>query len=149
MTDQSWLFLHTPIPYLVAMYFSAYRRDLGKTARRVQDDATKREWWSVCKYLGLIDAEVRKPARRPWGSPLFLATLLTLSISLSWIVMPTHFSWYYLCVLQMVAALPLLLVLVRITGPIPFRSYRDVLPFPRPGTRIRHLKGLKGTGTSP
>jgi hypothetical protein len=148
MADTSWLFVYTPLPYLAAMYLAAYRRDLGRIARRVQDGATKREWWSVCRYLGLIDADIKKPTMRLWRSPLLVASFLALSISLLWIVIPIHFSWYYLCAMQMVAALPLLLILVRITGPIPFRPYRDVLPFPRRGTRTRHLKELKGTGAS-
>jgi len=148
MADSSWFFLYTPIPYLMAMYLVAYRRDLSMIARQVQDRASKRDWWWVCRYLALIGPGAKEPTKRPWSALLF-ASLLTSLISISWAVIPTHFSWYYLCLLQTVAALPLLLLLIRITGPIPFRPYRDVLPFPRLGTRIRHLKELKETGATP
>jgi hypothetical protein len=138
MVDLSWLFLYTPIPYLAAMFLSAYRHDLNRISRPIRDGAGRREWWSVCKYLDLIDADVRKPRRRP-GKALISAPA-TFIISLSWIVIPAHLSWYHLCFLQALAALPLLLLLGRITGPVPHRPYRDVLPFPRMGTRLRHLK---------
>jgi hypothetical protein len=149
MTDSSWLFLHTPIPYLIATYLAAYRHDLGRITRRVQDRDTKSDWWSVSNHLGLIGTDVRKPAWKPWKSPLFLSVLLTLSISFSWMAIPVQLAWYCLCLLQMMAALPALLALIRITGPVPFRPYRDVLPFPRLGTRITHLNESKRTVTSP
>jgi hypothetical protein len=149
MTDSGWLFLYTPIPYLVAMYLAAYRHDLVRISSRVQDRATKRDWWSVCNHLGLVSTGIGEPSRRPWKSPIFFAALLTFLISFSWIVTPIRFTWYDLCMLQMVGAMPLLLGLTKITGPVPFRPYRDVLPFPRLGTRIRHLKESKRTGTTP
>jgi hypothetical protein len=149
MIDSPWLFLYTPIPYLVAMYLAAYRHDLGRIASRVQDRATKRDWWSVCTYLGLVSTDFRKPTRRPWKNPIFFAVLLTFLVSSTWIVIPIHFTWYYVCLLQLVGALPLLVGLTKITGPVPFRPYRDVLPFPRLGTRVRHLKESKRTGTTP
>ena len=82
--------------------------------------------------------------RRPWKSLLLIAASVTSVISLSWAWIPVHLAWYYLCLLQIVAGIPLTLFLVRTTGPVPFRPLRDVLPFPRLGTRVRHLK--KGTG---
>lgn len=149
MADLGWIFLLTPIPYLVAMYVARYRHDLGRLAKHVQDRASKRDWWSVCNHLGLISTDIGKPTWRPWKSPTLLAVLLTLLISFSRIVIPIHLTWYYLCLLQMVGALPMLLRLTRITGPVPFRPYKDVLPFPRLGTRIRHLKESNQTGTTP
>ncbi len=148
MTDPGWLFLYTPIPYLVVMYLAAYRHDLGRIASRIQDRATKRDWWSVCNYLGLVSTDHRKPPRMPWKYPIFLAVLLTFLVSFTWIVIP-HFTWYYLCLFQSVGALPLLVGLTRITGPVPFRPYRDVLPFPRLGTRTRPLKESKRAGSTP
>ncbi|HEV2138498.1 MAG TPA: hypothetical protein VGR53_06620 [Nitrososphaerales archaeon] len=150
MADLSWLFLYTPIPFLAAMYLAAYRHDLGRISRPVRDRTGRMDWWLVCKYLGLIGDNVRKPGRRPWSAPIFAAALVTSLISLSWTVIPVHLSWYLLCFSQIVAALPLLLLLGRITGPVPYRPYRDVLPFPRLGTRVRHLKELKNPpGTWP
>ena len=149
MTDSSWFFLYTPIPYLIVMYLAAYRRDLGRIARRIHDRASKREWRSVCEYLGLIGTDVREPAGWPCSASLIPSVLLTTLVSRSGTLSPARFSWYYLCLLQSVAALALLVLLIRITGPLPFRPYRDVLPFPRLGTRIRHLREQKGTGSKP
>jgi len=41
---------------------------------------------------------------------------------------------------QVAAALPIF-ILIRIywAGPFPFKPYRDVLPYPRLGTRVRNL----------
>jgi len=149
MTDSGWLFLYTPIPYLITMYLAAYRHDLGRISSRIQDRATKRDWWSVCNHLGLVSTDIAKPTRSPWKYPIFPAVLLTFLISFSWIVIPIRLTWYDLCMLQMIGALPLLFGLTKITGPVPFRPYRDVLPFPRLGTRLRHLKESKRTGTTP
>ncbi|HEV2226235.1 MAG TPA: hypothetical protein VGR56_05450 [Nitrososphaerales archaeon] len=150
MADPSWLFLYTPIPYLAAMYLAAYRNDLGRISRPIRDRAGRREWWLVCRYLDMIGADVRKLGRSPWKSPLFVTALAASLVSLSWFVIPVHLSWYHFCFLQTLAALPLLLLLGRITGPVPYRPYRDVLPFPRLGTRVKHLKESKNrTGAWP
>lgn len=140
MADLSWLFLYTPIPYLATMYVVAYKNDLGRISRPIRDRAGRREWWLVCRYLDLIGADVRKPGRKPWYTPLLVAALATSMLSLSWTVIPVHLSWYHLCFLQILAALPMLLLLGIITGPVPYRMYRDVLPYPRMGTRLRHLE---------
>jgi hypothetical protein len=145
MVASSWFFLYTPVPYLVAIYLAAYRHDLFRVARPVRDIAGRKEWWSVCTYLGLVSANVREPKRRLWKSPLFWTALVCLSISVSWAVVRVPLAWYYLCLIQAIAALPPFILLARTIGPVPFRPYRDVLPFPRLGTRIRHLKGPKRT----
>lgn len=148
MTDSGWLFLYTPIPYLIAMYLAAYRHNLGRITKPVQDRVSKRDWWSVCNHLGLVSTDIGKPTPSPWKYPIFPAVLLAFLISFSRIVIPIRLTWYDLCMLQMIGALPLLLGLTKITGPVPFRPYRDVLPFPRLGTRIRHLGESKRTGTT-
>ena len=140
MVGSDWLFLYSPIPYLIVMYIAAYRHDLGRLTRPFRDRASLEDWWSVCRYLGLTGEDVKKPVRRPWKSLLLVAASGTSVVSLSWTLIPVHLAWYYLCLLQIIASMPLTLFLVRTTGPVPFRPLRDVLPFPRLGTRVRHLK---------
>jgi len=36
MPDTGWLFLYTPIPSLVTLYFVTYRHDLGRIAKPFQ-----------------------------------------------------------------------------------------------------------------
>ncbi|HEV2225556.1 MAG TPA: hypothetical protein VGR56_01980 [Nitrososphaerales archaeon] len=148
MNAIGWLFLYTPLPWVVAMCAWAYRHDLTRMARPARDGASQKEWWSACKYLGLVGVNVKDPGSKPWKSVSLIATIVSCSISLSWLLIPSMLVWYFLCLFQAAAAVPLLLVLVRAIGPIPFRPFRDVLPFPRLGTRIRHLKGLKATDTN-
>ena len=143
MFDTSWLFLVTPLPYLPAMYFVAYRHDLGRLVKPFHDLApTKANWYAVCKTLELVGTDVKPPASPPMGGA---RNLVLLTASASVFVVSTLISqalpWYYLCGLQAFVALPLFVVLVvNRTGPFPFRPYRDVLSYPRLGTRVRHLR---------
>ena len=140
----SLLFLDTPLPYLAAMYFIAYRHDLGRVARPFHDrPGSKADWYSVCKDLGLTGAEVKAPA-----SPLFGGTrnLLLLAASLSIYAVSVFASfflpWYCLYALQATVAVPLFVLLIaNRLGPFPHRPYQDILPYPRLGTRIRDLSG--------
>jgi len=142
------LFLYTPIPWIAGMYVTAYRHDLTRIARPLRDHSSRKDWWSVCLYLGLISASVPKPKESPWKVTLFIVVIASSLISLVWLVITIPLAWYYLCALQAAAALPLFLLLVSVAGPIPFRPYRDVLPYPRLGTRVRHLKRRKTEGPS-
>ena len=141
MPDTGWLFLYTPIPYLVAMYLVAYRHDLGRLAKPFRDLSSESEWYSVCKRLGLAGAEFRQPSNPLMGSTrnllLFISSLVAYSISgYASLVL----EWYYLCAVQALVAVPLFILLVtNWTGPFPFKPYRDVLPYPRLGTRVRDL----------
>ena len=142
MTDSGWLFLYTPVPYLVAMYLLAYRHDLGRLAKPFRDRSGGSEWYSVCKRLGLAGVDLRPP-----GKPLLGGTrnLLLLIASLAIYAVSGYASslllaWYYLCAIQAAVAAPLFVLLVtNWTGPFPFKPYRDVLPYPRLGTRARDL----------
>jgi len=55
-------------------------------------------------------------------------------------MIPLQLAWYELCGLQAIAALPFFLLLVSVFGPFPCKPYQDFLPFPRLGTRVRHLR---------
>jgi hypothetical protein len=141
MTDTGWLFVYTPVPYLAAMYLGAYRQGLGRLFRPFRDLSSVSEWYSVCRHLGLAGAELRPPPKPLLGSTrnllLFISSLAAYSIS-------GHASlalaWYYLCALQALVAVPLFILLVtNWTGPFRFKPYRDFLPYPRLGTRVRDL----------
>ena len=133
------LFLYTPLPWLLAMYVAAYRHGLLRFARPFRDRSDPATWWSVCRDLGLIDGSVNRPGES-FGFWRWLALSATVFVSSLWTIIPLQLPWYELCGLQAAAALPFFLALVSIFGPFPYKPYRDFLPFPRLGTRVRHLK---------
>ena len=133
------LFLYTPLPWLLVMYVALYRHDLFRFARPFRDGSDPTMWWSVRRDLGLIDGSVEMPAEH-FGFWRWLAIFAMVFVSASWTMIPLQLPWYELCGLQAAAALPFFLALVSIFGPFPYKPYRDFLPFPRLGTRIRHLK---------
>ncbi len=147
----SWLFLNTPLPYLATMYFVAYRHDLGRVVRPFHDrPGSRAEWFAACNGLGLVAANMKAPA------PPFLGgakNLVLLGASMSIYAVSAFASfflpWYYLCALQAAIAIPLfILLIVNRLGPFPFRPYRDVLPYPRLGTRVRDLGGPSSEGSA-
>ena len=141
MINTAWLFLYTPVPYLAAMYLVTYRHDLGRLAKPFRDLSSESEWYSVCKRLGL-GADLRPPEKPLLGSTRNLLLLVaSLAIyAVSGYASSLLLAWYYLCALQAAVAVPLFVLLVlNWTGPFPFKPYRDVLPYPRLGTRVRDL----------
>jgi hypothetical protein len=144
LTDSGWLFLNTPLPYLGAMYFLAYRHDLGRIVEPFHDLSSNSEWHAVFKHLDL-GTDLKSPKRPPLGStrnlPLVVASLVIYAAS---VFASLFLAWYFLCAIQAAVAVPLFALLVtNRTGPFPFRPYRDVLPYPRLGARIRDLSGRK------
>lgn len=137
-----WLFLYTPLPWLAVMYIVAYRHDLARVVKPFKDHDDLSAWWSVCTYLGLIKASAGRPARRLLRSKSLLAVLVILSLSLILALVHDSPEWYFLALLQAGSSLALLLILVNRIGPLPAKPYRDVLPYPRLGTRIRHLRKI-------
>ena len=145
MPETNWLFLYTPIPYLAAMYFVAYRHDLGRLARPFRDFSSKEKWYSVCKELGLAGLDVNPPRESFAGGKLVSALYAVSTIFYGVAAYASFFvPWYFTCALQAGVAALLFAMLVTVwTGPFPFRPYRDVLPYPRLGRRIRHLGGRR------
>lgn len=139
MNGVGWLCLYTPLPWLVAMYAVAYRYDLGRLVKPLHDSCSPSLWWEVCRNLGLIDAGFTKPEEGPRQAGPYLLAVASVAISTLWSFLPFPLPWYYLCAIQAAAAVPLFVVVLRWAGPLPFRPYRDVLPYPRLGTRVRHL----------
>ncbi|MDV3277099.1 MAG: hypothetical protein LYZ69_01360 [Nitrososphaerales archaeon] len=135
----SWVFVYTPLPWLAAMYTVAYRHDLGRVAKPFDDRSGLAAWWAVCRYLGLISPDAPRPARRPWRSRPLLAVLAFAGVAASLPFTHVTSGWYYLVILQAAFALSLFLELVSRIGPLPAGPYRDMLAYPRLGTRVRHL----------
>lgn len=142
MVDFGAVFLYTPFPWLVTMYLVAFRHDIGRFARPLRDSASLTEWWSVCRQLRLIDEKAGMPPDNlgRWSWAALIATIL---ISFLWALVPFSLSWYELACLQAAAALPLFLVLASNFGPLPYKPYKDFLPYPRRGTRVRHIERRK------
>ena len=147
MTDPGWFFLYTPAPWLALMYVVAYRHDLSRIARPFRDSGDLRAWWSVCVYLNLIPAEAPEPPRKIWRTGPFIAVLAALPVSLLWLTPIASWVWYYLALLQVASALFLFLGLANRIGRFPAKPYSDTFPYPRLGSRIRHLP-TEGRGRS-
>jgi hypothetical protein len=139
LSEITWLFVYTPLPWFAAMYIVAYKHDLGRAAKPFNDRSDPAAWWSVCRYLGLIGPDAPRPARRPWRSMPLLAVLAIVGVAVSLPFVHVASGWYYLVVLQAALALALFLELVSRIGPLPARPYKDILAYPRLGTRVRHL----------
>ena len=141
MTDSGWLFLNTPVPYLVAMYFVAYRHDLGRIARPFHDLSNGSEWHAVFERLDLAGTGLAPPKRHLLGGTRNLVFVVASFVVYGFSVFASFLlAWYFLCAIQAAVAVPLFMLLVaNRTGPFPFRPYRDVLPYPRLGTRVRDL----------
>lgn len=144
-----WLFVYTPFPWLGILYIAAYRHEPSRVVRPFRDSSNLAAWWSVCTYLGLIPEDAPRPTTRRWVVPYFIAVTAAAAVSLLWMVRFVPLVWYYIMILQVASALILFFVLVRRIGPPPRRPYRDSLPYPRLGTRIRHLTKAEGEKHSP
>jgi hypothetical protein len=122
------------------MCFAAYRRDLARLFRPFRDHACPVDWQSVCDYLGLAGEGTKVADDGRWLLPQLLLICSSAVISrLQWFI-PLPPAWFYMIAVQIAAALPIF-IFIRLywAGPFPFKPYRDVLPYPRLGTRVRHL----------
>ena len=145
MPDFSWLFLHTPFPWLAAMFFVAYRHDLGRMFRPFRDQSRPSDWKVVCVHLGLAGKGTSVANDGRWLVPQFLLIGSSAVISRLQSFLPLPTAWFYMMVVQGAAAVPIF-IFIRIywAGPFPFKPYRDALPYPRLGTRVRNLGHGKG-----
>ena len=144
MPDFRWLFLDTPIPYLAAICFIAYRHDLGRLLRPFHDGSTVWDWYQVSERLELIGDKVMAPRRAMLGDSNLVLIFASLVIYAGSGYASPMLPWYYLCAIQAAVAVSLFsLIVLNRAGPLPFKPYRDVLPYPRPGTRVRNLADRK------
>jgi len=139
LSDVTWLFVYTPFPWLAALYIAAYKHDLGRMVKPFNDRSDLTAWWSVCRHLRLIGPDAPRPARRLWRRVPLLAVLAIIGVGASLSFVHVTLVWYYLVALQAALALSLFLALVSRIGPLPARPYKDMLAYPRLGTRVRHL----------
>ena len=140
MSDLSSLFLFTPFPWLAAMCFVAYRRDFGRLLRPFRDRSRPTDWKAVCVYLGLAGKGTMVANDGRWLLPQFLLIGSSAVISRLQSFLPLPTAWFYMMAVEVAAAVPIF-IFIRIywAGPFPFKPYRDVLPYPRLGTRVRNL----------
>ena len=143
MNVVAWALLYTPLPSLGIMYVLCYRHDLARMARPLVDRTSPAIWWSSCRYLGLVPTSAKRPQKKGGEFLPLLAIPISVTICLLWTAIPLPLAWFDLCALQACASLPLLLLLHHRIGPFPYRPYGDFLPFPRIGTRVRHLARRK------
>ena len=144
MPDIRWLFLDTPVPYLAAICFIAYRHDMGRLLRSFHDGSTAWDWYQVSERLELIGDKVMAPRRAMLGDSNLVLIFASLAIYAGSGYASLVLPWYYLCAIQAAVAVPLfLLVVLNRAGPFPFKPYRDVLPYPRLGTRVRDFGDRK------
>jgi len=140
--DSAWLFLYTPLPWLAVMYIVAYRHELARLAKPFKDRTGLNEWWSVCAHLGLIKAEAVRRSERAVRSGSLFTVLAIVGLDLIPALVHPPLEWYFLMILQGASSLVLFLILMNRIGPPPAKPYSDVLPYPRLGTRIRHLRKI-------
>ena len=148
MLDSGWFFLYTPVPWLALMYVAAYRHDVFRIARPFRDRGDLRTWWSASVFLGLVPAETPEPPRRIRRSGSVAGLVVAAAVSIFWFAPIVAWTWYYLALLQIVSALVLLLALRHQIGRLPAKPYRDTLPYPRLGSRVRHLRPEGPTASS-
>jgi hypothetical protein len=67
-------------------------------------------------------------------------------VSLSWTFRLFPPSYYYLIIVQGISAIILAASTIQYLGQPPRRPYVDVLRYPRPGSRIRHLDKARHHG---
>ncbi len=147
MTSPVWLFLYSPLPFWAISTFIAYRHDLTRLIHPMQEHGSLKTWWSVCGYLGLVDrAVVPEPSARRETVRYIALLLASAAVSLSWMLRAFPLVWYYLLLSQAVSGLILFGATFRYLGPLPSRPYTDALPYPRIGSRIRHLAKVPKTG---
>ncbi len=147
MTSPVWLFLYFPLPFWAISTLIAYRHDLSRFIHPMREHSSLKTWWSVCGYLGLIDRTmVPEPSSRRGFVPYVALLLASAAVSLSWTLGAFPLVWYYLLLSQAVSGLILFAATSRSLGPLPSRPYADALPYPRLGSRIRHLAKVPKTG---
>ncbi len=148
MTSPVWLFLYSPFPYWAIATFLAYRHDLSRFIHPMRDHGNLKAWWSVCRYLGLIDQiRVPEPSARRGVIPFVACLLASAVASLSWTLRAFPLVWYYLLLAQAMSGLILFAATFWYLGPLPSRPYADALAYPRLGSRIRHLAKVPRSGT--
>jgi hypothetical protein len=134
------IFLYTPFPYWGVFVLVLYRHDLSRLFHPFRDHGSPIKWWSVLNHMGLLGTGKAARPRSIRGVLPYLALFaVSAVVSLSWtfgLFPPFH---YYLIIVQGISAIILAASTIQYLGQPPRRPYVDVLRYPRPGSRIRHL----------
>ena len=134
------IFLYTPFPYWGVFVLVLYRHDLSRLFHPFRDDGSPIKWWSVLNHMGLLGTGKAERPRSIWGVLPYLALFaISAVVSLSWTFGLFPPFYYYLIIVQGISAIILAASTIQYLGQPPRRPYVDVLRYPRPGSRIRHL----------
>ena len=138
------MFLYSPVLYWVAFVLLLYRHDFSRLRHPFKDQGGARSWWLVLDHLGLLSPEQaeRLPSRKRQLIPYVACIAASSVVSLSWVLKIFPSTWYYLVIVQAIAAITLTVATIRHLGNPPRRPYVDALRYPRLGSRIRHLGKL-------
>ncbi len=133
------LFLRTPVPYIIVLYLFLYYHDPLRFLHPIGEDTSEKNRASVLAYLGLVPKPASEPARSLKRLYLLLAgALVSSALSLALPLLFEGRPFYYLPVSQLLAALPFMVFLVPVLGPLPRRPRATHLRYPRLGTMVKH-----------
>lgn len=132
------LFLYTPIPYFLLIYFMVYRHDLGRALHPFRDHDTLRDWQLVFKRLGVVPKDTPIQA---YGTDLIkLAPVAVIALFLWWAGPLLSFGvWYQAIALQVFSAMMFFSAAAHLLGPLANKPRRDHLRYPRLSSRILHF----------
>jgi hypothetical protein len=134
------IFLYTPFPYWGVFVLVLYRHDLSRLFHPFRDDGSPIKWWCVLNHMGLLGTGKAARPRSIRGVLPYLALFaVSAVVSLSWTFGLFPPFYYYLIIVQGISAIILAASTIQYLGQPPRRPYVDVLRYPRPGSRIRHL----------
>ena len=141
MNPAADIFLYLPVPYWAVFVVLLYRHDLSRLSHPFSDNGSVRNWWPVLNHLNLLSKEqaARKPGRMREFFPYMVYLIVSVAVSLSWVLKIFPPLWYYLIIVQGFSAIVLTAASMQYLGQPPMRPYVDMLRFPRLGSRIRHL----------
>jgi hypothetical protein len=147
MSPPEGIFLYLPFPYWAVFVLVLYRHDLSRLFHPFKDDGSPIKWWSVLNHMGLLGTGKAARPRSIRGVLPYLALFaVSAVVSLSWTFRLFPPSYYYLIIVQGISAIILAASTIQYLGQPPRRPYVDVLRYPRPGSRIRHLDKARHHG---
>ena len=134
------IFLYTPFPYWGVFVLVLYRHDLSRLFHPFRDDGRPIKWWSVLNHMGLLGTgKAARPRSIRGVLPCLALFAVSAVVSLSWTFGLFPPFYCYLIIVQGISAILLAASTIQFLGQPPRRPYVDVLRYPRPGSRIRHL----------
>jgi hypothetical protein len=138
------IFLYLPLPYWAVFIMLLYWHDLSRLFHPFNDNGSVRNWWYVLGHLNLLSNEqvARRPGRKGEFLPYIVYLIVSVAVSISWVLRLFPPLWYYLIIVQGFSAIILTAATMQYLGQPPRRPYVDMLQFPRLGSRVRHLANV-------